>query len=194
MPEETQPVQQCLFCAIDKGQMPSYKVYEDDHVVAVLDIKPANLGHLLVIPKIHYTYITEMTVQEMSHLMNVSRTLIPVLMKVLDVKGVNLLYSAGPAAGQRTPHLYINLIPRSDNDGIALSWKSKEISETQFKDIQQKMINTIGSFKETQSEAPQNPPPSEKNLEEKGVEDEFTSAPGEEDPYYDISDSPAKYW
>lgn len=182
---------QCLFCAIDKGQIPSYKVYEDEQVVAVLDIKPANLGHLLVFPKRHYTYINEMNIQEMSHLMNVSRTLIPVLMKALDVKGVNLLYSAGPSAGQRTPHLYINLIPRKEDDGVALSWKPREITEQQFEEIRNKLVNTISGFgdKKAEQEKP------EKTEEKKPItEEDGHSKPKEDDPYYDISDSPAKFW
>jgi histidine triad (HIT) family protein len=137
---------QCLFCNITSGKMPSFKVYEDEHVIAVLDIRPATKGHTLVFPKKHHAFITDMPYEEMKYLFGVARTLMGVVMSAVKVQSANILYSAGTAAGQKSPHLFLNIIPRTENDGVNIGWEVKQMGEEEFKTVQQNIINTLATL------------------------------------------------
>jgi histidine triad (HIT) family protein len=171
--------EQCIFCSIKDGKVPSYKVYEDEYVFAALDIRPANPGHLIIVPKKHHQILTQLDVNEMAQLFNVARTLIPVLIKATGAQGANILYSAGAVAGQRSPHAFLNLIPRFENDEVVLTWKPKELSESDFKDMQDKLIKTLSELGgQTQPSPPPPQPPKEEKKEE----------------VYNMDSRPPKYW
>jgi histidine triad (HIT) family protein len=166
---------QCLFCSISSGKMPSFKVYEDDHVIAVLDIRPATKGHTLVFPKKHHAFITDMPYEEMKYLFGVARTLMGVVMSALKVQSANILYSAGPAAGQKSPHLFLNIIPRSENDGVNISWEGKQMDEGDFKTVQQSIVDTLATLGGQQPKTETQPklePEEKKELPEYHARDE----------------------
>ena len=113
----------CLFCKIASGQIPSVKIYESDTVLAFLDISPVEKGHTLVVSKrIHSVGLLDTPPEVIDELLCVARK---VARGMIDIgfKGFNIVQNNFPAAGQSVPHLHIHIIPRSDSQE-PLAWKS----------------------------------------------------------------------
>ncbi len=121
--------QNCIFCRIIEGKIPSKKVYEDEKCIAILDIKPANPGHLLILPKQHYAVMPQMPEEILQHCFTVAKHLSQALLQALNVQGTNIIVQNGPAAGQRANHFMIHLIPRKEDDGLNISLPEQEIGE-----------------------------------------------------------------
>ncbi len=121
-PEEILELQRknCIFCKIIKGEVNSRKIYEDDKVVAILDINPANPGHTLLLPKEHYMILPQIPEDVLKHLFIVAKALSQVLLKAVGATGTNIFVANGAAAGQRAPHFMIHVIPRIEGDGISV--------------------------------------------------------------------------
>jgi histidine triad (HIT) family protein len=119
-PEELKEFQkqQCIFCQIIAGKVPSKKVYEDDKCIAVMDINPATIGHVLLLPKEHYSIMPQIPEGEVGHLFMVAKHISHAMLKKLKVEGTNIFAANGPAAGQKAQHFMIHIIPRRDGDGI----------------------------------------------------------------------------
>ena len=111
-------MQDCIFCKLVKGEIPSAKVYEDKDVLAFLDIGPVNKGHTLVIPKKHYETIWEIPDKTLEVLITKSKTISKAIEKALKADGVNIMISNRKAAGQLVPHAHIHIIPRHEGDGF----------------------------------------------------------------------------
>lgn len=114
----------CIFCKIAAGQIPSTRVYEDDLLLAFLDIGPIVKGHTLVIPKAHYDPITAVPPALLGRLMAVAQKIVGAMQKELGADGVNLHQANGAAAGQVVPHMHLHIIPRFNDDGHHWNWKS----------------------------------------------------------------------
>jgi len=137
--------QQCIFCQIISGKIPSKKVYEDEHCLAILDINPATKGHILLLPKEHYAIMPQMPDKELGHLYTVAKKLSQALLKGLKVSGTNLFVANGLPAGQKAQHFILHIIPRKDGDGLLevkeklvdkeMRTKVHELIETQFNQI-----------------------------------------------------------
>ncbi len=119
-PEEIAELQkqQCIFCQIISGKIPSKKVYEDDICIVVLDINPAASGHCLLLPKQHYAIMPQVPENELNHMFKVSKAMSQILLKSMRAEGTNIFVANGAAAGQKAPHFMIHLIPRKDGDGL----------------------------------------------------------------------------
>lgn len=119
----------CIFCKIVKGEIPSTRIYEDDVCIATLDINPAAMGHTLIIPKEHHNDITDNTDEALlGHLFKVASIVGERQKERLSADGFNVLQNNGTAAGQSVMHLHIHVIPRYDNDGVIGLWKPLEPS------------------------------------------------------------------
>ena len=118
----------CIFCKIVRGELPSYKVYEDENTLAFLDINPVNPGHTLVIPKKHTTDIFEIEDGEWDAVMGVVRRVSHALEKSLRPTGINLAMNNRSGAGQVVFHAHVHIMPRFPNDGHEL-WKGKPYPE-----------------------------------------------------------------
>ncbi len=118
-PEELKEFQkkQCIFCHIISGKVQSRKVYEDDHTVAVLDINPANPGHLLLLTKEHYSIMPQLPADVLEHVFVVAKNLSNALLRAIDARGSNIMVANGVAAGQKAQHFMVHIIPRKDKDG-----------------------------------------------------------------------------
>lgn len=117
----------CIFCEIIKGNIPSYKVYEDEAYLAILDISQTTLGHTLVMPKKHSANIMEMANEEVGDLMKVVQNVAKKLMKNLNANGCNILNNTNEIAGQSVMHSHVHIIPRYDlNDSISISFKENK--------------------------------------------------------------------
>ena len=110
--------QQCIFCQIISGKIPSKKIYEDNLCSVVMDINPASRGHLLILPKEHYSIMPQVPEKMLDHLFIISRNLSMVLLKFLKVDGTNVFIANGSAAGQRAQHFMVHLIPRKTGDQV----------------------------------------------------------------------------
>ena len=114
----------CLFCKIIKGEIPSSKVYEDDDVIAFLDISQATKGHTLVVPKKHYDNFLTTPKEVMHKVMDVAQRIGQAQIMMLGAKGVNILSNVNKEAGQSIIHFHVHVIPRYvSNEGFQISLK-----------------------------------------------------------------------
>jgi len=117
----------CIFCKIIAGEIPSAKVYEDDDVFAFLDISQVTTGHTLVIPKTHTSDIFETPEDIAAKVFARVPKIANAIKEVYNPKGINLLNNNGIFAGQSVYHLHIHIIPRyDDNDGFNAQWKTRD--------------------------------------------------------------------
>lgn len=110
---------ECLFCKVINGDLPSYKIYEDEHTFAFLDIHPINRGHTLIVPKAHHANIFETPVDVFEHVMRTVHMLAPKIKQSVGAEGINIGINNGKAAGQIVYHLHVHIIPRWSDDGHA---------------------------------------------------------------------------
>ena len=109
----------CVFCAIAAGEIPSFKVYEDDLVLAYLDINPFTKGHTLVIPKTHSTGLLDTDEATLAAVLARVKKVAAHLKTALPCDGFNVLQNNGAAAGQTVMHLHFHIVPRYGNEPIA---------------------------------------------------------------------------
>ncbi len=108
----------CLFCEIAAGHIPSRKVYEDDKVLAFMDISPVSKGHVLVIPKTHAASFLEAEPEDLQAVFAAAQKIAKHMEETLGFEGINILSNAGEAAGQTVPHFHVHLIPRYNDPAI----------------------------------------------------------------------------
>jgi len=128
----------CIFCKIIAGEIPSYKVYEDEFTLAFLDINPVNPGHTLVIPKKHFANIDEVDEETLSLVIKTVKKVGESLKKNLAVPGYNVLENNDPASGQVVPHLHFHVVPRVLDDGLGL-WPQKKYKVNEAEEILNKI-------------------------------------------------------
>tara|TARA_Y100000310_G_C20396695_1_gene675431 strand:- start:18 stop:764 length:747 start_codon:yes stop_codon:yes gene_type:complete len=168
-PEELKEFQkqQCIFCHIAEGKMQAKKIYEDDKVIAVLDINPANPGHILLLPKEHYAIMPLMPDELISYISMVAKALSNALLKALKVEGTNVFIANGVSAGQKAQHFMMHIIPRNKNDNLPLTVPKMAVSKPdmeKLKEVITKKVNEIFGIKESKAKKPK------KKEEEKGKE------------------------
>jgi histidine triad (HIT) family protein len=110
----------CVFCKIVRGELPSYKIYETDAVVAFLDIRPVNAGHTLVVPKQHSHNIFDIAPEDWASVAEGARLVAIAIEKGLGADGVNIAMNNREHAGQVVDHPHIHVIPRFKGDGLKL--------------------------------------------------------------------------
>ncbi|WP_301107355.1 HIT family protein [Sporosarcina sp.] len=116
----------CIFCKIVEGSIPGEKVYEDEHVIAFMDIMPVTKGHVLLIPKKHCENLYDMTEEEAANLFKAAPKIATALKEEFQPAGMNLLQNNGSFAGQTVYHFHMHLIPRYDkSDGFQLEFQPK---------------------------------------------------------------------
>ncbi|MDD5340621.1 MAG: HIT family protein [Candidatus ainarchaeum sp.] len=116
---------ECIFCSIIRGKKPATKVYEDDEVAVIMDIKPITAGHMLVIPKVHRELLTEMDDDSIKAVFSAAKKVGNALKKSkLRCRGINYLLADGAEAGQEVFHAHLHVIPRYRGDGFWLNMPS----------------------------------------------------------------------
>ena len=128
----------CLFCKIVRGELPSYKVYEDDDTLAFLDIHPVAKGHTLVVPKNHSTNIFDISSEDWGRVSETARKVAIALESSLAADGVNLMMNNREHAGQVIEHPHVHLIPRFKGDGLKL-WPHGSYKEGEAEKVAQKI-------------------------------------------------------
>ena len=132
----------CIFCKIIAGEIPADKVYEDADTVVMLDIKPINPGHLLVMPKEHHVNAYDLPSELIASMMKVAQKMALAQQKALGVENVNVYMNNGSAAGQMVFHAHIHVIPRHENDGYGL-WHGKAYEDGRAKEVADKIKTAL---------------------------------------------------
>ena len=133
----------CVFCKIARGEIPSAKVYEDQLILAFLDIMPASKGHCLVMSKNHYETFTEIPLNELCDLFEVAQKISKAISSALGNKGYNILLNNDRTAGQLIPHAHVHIIPRFKGDRIRLSWSHKKYEGREIEKIKEKIVKFL---------------------------------------------------
>lgn len=121
-------MEDCIFCKIIKGELPSKTIYEDDLIKIIMNINPATNGHLLVLPKEHMVNINDTTNEVIIHSINIIRDKIyPLLKEKLNCKGLTI--SQNNELGQEIKHYHIHLTPRYENDLVEFTYNKDMISD-----------------------------------------------------------------
>lgn len=128
----------CIFCKIISGELSSSKVYEDEHVIAFLDLHPINPGHILVVPKVHCGALLDCSPEILSQMMVAAQKVAAAVVKATGADGFNLGVNNGRAAGQIIFHLHVHVIPRHASDGLR-PWNHKEYIEGDMGKIAEKI-------------------------------------------------------
>ncbi len=119
----------CIFCKIIAGEIPSTTVYEDENFKAILDVNPAARGHVIILPKKHAANIFELEEDDAAKIFPVAAKIATALKKTYQCDGVNVLQNNGEAAGQTVFHLHVHVIPRYKGDDINIMWNPGETTD-----------------------------------------------------------------
>lgn len=122
----------CIFCRIVAGEIPCYKLYEDDLVLAFLDVGPVSEGHCLVIPKVHIERLDEAEAEHAAALaavMSVLPRLGKAMAEATAAAGWNVLQNNGEVSGQAVPHVHFHIIPRREGDGLGYRWDAGQLDK-----------------------------------------------------------------
>jgi len=126
----------CIFCKIIKGEIPSHKIYEDEHVFAFLDINPVSEGHTLIVPKKHILRFADANDEDITKLFEGVKK---VAKKIENISNnYNLGINQGKLAGQVVDHLHVHIIPRYEDDGINM-WPGKKLNDDMAKELLEKL-------------------------------------------------------
>lgn len=116
----------CIFCKIVNKEIPATVIFEDDDVLAFMDIGPIIKGHALVIPKNHYDSVTETPDEILAKMHITAKKIAAAQMNALGADGVNIMQNNGASAGQEVEHIHIHVIPRFENDGHHWNWNARK--------------------------------------------------------------------
>jgi len=132
-------MENCIFCKIVSGEFNSYKVYEDEHSLAFLDINPIAEYHTIVIPKAHYVNAFDIPADVLSHVMHAAKQVVDLYAKTLGLTNLQILHNAGRDAGQEVFHLHMHIIPRKAGDGIKINWVPRSVSKDELVEMLRKL-------------------------------------------------------
>ena len=131
--------QNCIFCKIIKKEIPAKIVFEDDKVLAILDINPATMGHLLLMPKEHYMMMPMVPDETLGHMSVISKYLSDLLKQTFNCKNVTVFIANGAAAGQQSQHFMMHIIPRYDDDNLKFNLQGEKLSKQELEDLSKKI-------------------------------------------------------
>jgi len=125
----------CIFCKIANGIIPSATLYEDDDFRVILDLGPGAKGHALIIPKVHAANLFELPDDVAARVLIVAKQVAAKLKDGLHADGINLVQNNGEAAGQSVFHFHVHVIPRYENDTVNIKWPHGELTEEDKNEI-----------------------------------------------------------
>ncbi|MBN1941646.1 MAG: HIT family protein [Candidatus Diapherotrites archaeon] len=123
---------ECIFCKIVRGEIPSTKIFESEKSLAFLDISPAARGHALVIPKNHAEFLTEMNEEDLKDLILAVKKVAKAVVASAGAQGFNVIQSNHKIAGQVIPHVHFHIIPRKASDELSFAWKHIELDKEEI--------------------------------------------------------------
>lgn len=127
----------CIFCKIIAGEIPSHTLYEDEQFKVILDVGPATKGHALILPKDHYANLYELPEETAADAMKLTKKMMITMTEKLKCDGFNVIQNNGEVAGQTVFHFHMHLIPRYKNDGEILKYIAGEPNQEELAKIKQ---------------------------------------------------------
>ena len=112
----------CIFCKIAAGDIPSNTVYEDERFRVILDLNPASKGHALILPKNHADDLFDLPEEDRAAVLSVAAQVAGAMKKALSCSGINIVQNNGESAGQTVKHFHLHIIPRYDGDSAMVLW------------------------------------------------------------------------
>ena len=129
----------CIFCKIAAGEIPSATLYEDDDFRVILDLGPASKGHALILPKEHYRNLYDIDDETLAKAALLAKKMVKKLTDVLGCDGYNIVQNNEPCAGQTVFHFHMHLIPRYEGDNVGLGWHMGVLTDEVKNEILEKM-------------------------------------------------------
>lgn len=133
----------CIFCKLANGEIPTNTLYEDEMVRVIFDLGPAADGHVLVLPKEHFDDIFSLDEKYAAHIFTVASKVAKALRDELDCEGMNIVQNNGEVAGQTVFHFHMHIIPRRKGDGVNISWKPGKLNEELAKNLIKKLSEKL---------------------------------------------------
>lgn len=125
----------CIFCKIAGGELPSKTLYEDDNFKVILDLGPATRGHAILLPKEHYANLFEVPQDDLAEAIKLVKKMATKMKENLHADGFNLVQNNGEVAGQTVNHFHIHLIPRYKEDGQHILWQPGTVTQDEMDEI-----------------------------------------------------------
>jgi len=129
----------CIFCKITKGEANAYKVYEDEHTIAFLDINPVVEYHTLVIPKKHFVNIFDIPAEVLTNVMQTVKRVVDLYSKKLGLENAQIIHNAGAEAQQDVFHLHVHIVPRKKGDNQNIRWVNHPELRERFDELLKKI-------------------------------------------------------
>lgn len=136
----------CIFCKLANGEIPTATLYEDEDFRVILDASPASKGHALILPKEHYANLYELDDEVAAKVLVLAKKMIIKLTDLLGCDGYNIVQNNGEAAGQTVFHFHMHLIPRYKDDQVGLGWKMGELTDADKEDILSRIYGSMSRF------------------------------------------------
>lgn len=129
----------CIFCKIANGEIPSGTIYEDELFRVILDLGPATRGHALILPKDHASDLYELPEETAAGAMKVAKQIALKMKEKLHCDGLNLVQNNGEAAGQTVKHFHLHLIPRYEGDGQKILWNPGSATKEELDEVRKEL-------------------------------------------------------
>ena len=133
--KEDDIMENCIFCKIANGEIPSATLYEDEEFRVILDLGPASKGHALILPKAHAANIYELPDETAGKAMILAKHMATRIKDALHCDGFNIVQNNGEIAGQTVFHFHVHLIPRYEGDHVGITWKPGELTDEMKEEI-----------------------------------------------------------
>ncbi len=130
----------CIFCKIANGEIPSKTLYLDENFRVILDLAPATRGHALILPREHAADLFELPEETAAGALAVAKKVAVNMLEKLQCDGLNLVQNNGEAAGQTVPHFHIHMIPRYRDDGQQINWVPGESTEEELEAVKKEIV------------------------------------------------------
>ena len=125
----------CIFCKLANGVIPTNSLYEDDVVKVIFDAGPASSGHVLILPKEHFDNVYSLDDDTADHIFQVAVKVAKALKEGLNLEGLNIVQNNGEIAGQTVFHFHMHIIPRYKGDTVNVGWKPGEVTDEEIEKI-----------------------------------------------------------
>ena len=132
-------MENCIFCKIAAGEIPSATLYEDEDFRVILDLGPASKGHALILPKQHYANLYELPDELAEKVIRLAKKMVIAMTKALQCDGFNVVQNNGEAAGQTVFHFHMHLIPRYNGDSVGITWTPGTLTDEAKEEILEKV-------------------------------------------------------
>lgn len=129
----------CIFCKLSNGDIPTNALYEDEIVKVIFDLNPASKGHVLIIPKEHFDNIYSMDDETAAHVFQIAVKVAKAMKEALHCDGLNIVQNNGEAAGQTVFHFHMHVIPRYVGDTVNIKWLPGKAAEEEIAQLKEKI-------------------------------------------------------